>query len=140
MTEWIAGNTTLIGWMALLSGIAFVATLVLVPLLVVRIPRFYFASGRRHQSRRGCQNSVLRWLLIVAKNLLGIVLVAAGFVMFFLPGQGLLTLLLGLMMMSFPGKSSFERWLVTRPPIFAVVTGLRKRAGREPLVFECEDE
>ena len=60
--------------------------------------------------------------------------------MLVLPGQGLLTLLLGLMAMYFPGKYAFERWLVTRPLVFAVITRLRAKARKAPLALGCSGE
>jgi hypothetical protein len=72
-------------------------------------------------------------VVIVAKNLLGILLALAGLVMLVVPGQGLLTLVAGLMLVDFPGKYRLERWLATRPPVWRSINWLRRRAGREPL-------
>jgi hypothetical protein len=51
-----------------------------------------------------------RWLL---KNLLGYALIVAGIVMSvpFIPGQGILTLFVGLAIADWPGKRRFFRWL-----------------------------
>ena len=62
-----------------------------------------------------------------------VVLVLAGLIMLVVPGQGLLTLAVGLVLVDFPGKYRLERWLVTRPPVWRAINWLRKRAGREPL-------
>ncbi len=72
-------------------------------------------------------------LLGFAKNLLGGVLVVLGLVMLLTPGQGLLTLLIGLMLMNFPGKYRLERWLVTRPGVLRALNWLRARQGHQPL-------
>jgi hypothetical protein len=69
----------------------------------------------------------------VLKNALGIVLVVAGLVMLIVPGQGLLTIAVGLMLIDFPGKYRLERWLATRRPVWRSINWLRKRAGRAPL-------
>jgi hypothetical protein len=79
-----------------------------------------------------------RGALLVGKNLLGFVLVVAGVLMSLpgVPGQGVLTILMGVMLIDFPGKHRAERWLVTRRPVLAAVNRMRARVGREPLVTD----
>ena len=50
---------------------------------------------------------VLRPLLLIAKNLLGFVLIVAGIAMLVLPGQGLLTIVVGVVLMNFPGRTLY---------------------------------
>jgi len=71
-------------------------------------------------------------VLVVLKNALGVVLVVLGFIMLFTPGQGLLTLLAGLLLMNFPGKYRLERWLVLRPGVLRGLNWLRQRGGHPP--------
>ena len=63
-------------------------------------------------------------------------LFAAGIAMLVLPGQGILTMLLGFILVDLPGKYRFERWLVTRPLALRSINLLRRRAGHDPLVLE----
>jgi hypothetical protein len=69
------------------------------------------------------------------KNLLGIIFLCAGFLMLFLPGQGLLTLLVGLMIMNYPGKYALERWLIQRPFVLPAVNWLRAKYDHPPLLI-----
>jgi UPF0716 family protein affecting phage T7 exclusion len=69
----------------------------------------------------------------VGKNLLGVTLMIAGLAMLVIPGPGLLTVLIGFLLVDFPGKYKLERWLVARPAIRRPIDWLRKRAGRMPL-------
>ncbi len=71
-------------------------------------------------------------LLGVAKNILGGLLVVMGVVMLFTPGQGLLTILIGLLLLNFPGKYRLERWLVLRPGVLRGLNWLRQRRGHRP--------
>ena len=48
------------------------------------------------------------------------------------PGQGVLTIVVGMLLFDFPGKFRLERWLVTRPTVWRSINWLRERAGREP--------
>ena len=56
--------------------------------------------------------------------------------MLFIPGQGLLTIAIGLLLVDFPGKYRLERWLISRRPIIRVVNWMRRRAGRTEIRFE----
>jgi hypothetical protein len=80
-----------------------------------------------------------RWQRVlrkVAKNMLGVFLVLLGVALSLpgMPGQGLLTLLIGVILLDLPGKQRFERRLMTRPAVFAAVNAIRARFGREPLL------
>nr|ALS89658.1 putative transmembrane protein (PGPGW) [uncultured bacterium] len=52
------------------------------------------------------------------------------------PGQGILTILLGVMLLDFPGKRNFERKLVTRPQVRNAINKLRHRFGKPELVLD----
>jgi hypothetical protein len=70
---------------------------------------------------------------LIAKSTLGAILVIAGVLMLVAPGQGLLTIAAGLMLLEFPGKYRLERWLATRRQVWSSMNWLRRRAGREQL-------
>jgi hypothetical protein len=71
----------------------------------------------------------------LGRNVLGCALVAAGIAMLVLPGQGILTILVGVMLLDFLGKPRLQRWLVARRPVLRTINGLRRRAGQAPLVL-----
>ena len=73
-------------------------------------------------------------MLMIGKNALGFILVVAGIIMLVLPGQGVFTILIGIMLLNFPGKYRLERWIVARRPVLRSINWLRRRAGRAPLV------
>lgn len=133
MLDWFKDHDTLLGWLTAASAVMFIASLIAVPILVARIPADYFAFEKRSAGHRSGQHPVLRTLWLVIKNLLGVVLLLAGLSMLVLPGQGLLTMLFGLMLLDIPGKYRFEKWLISRPKIRSSIDWLRRRAGREPL-------
>jgi hypothetical protein len=70
---------------------------------------------------------------------MGVVLLLAGILMLVLPGQGLFTMFVGIMMMNFPGKYKLERWVVARGPVLKSINWMRKRAGHEPLNTYTDD-
>jgi hypothetical protein len=71
----------------------------------------------------------------VAKNIGGVLLILLGLVMALpgIPGQGILTMIVGLTMVEFPGKRGLERRLIGRPHILHAINKLRARFGRAPL-------
>lgn len=123
-------------WIGIAVGgslLMFVATLVAIPIVIVRMPPDYFTAIRRRPSAWQWQHPVVAPLLLVAKNAAGVLLVATGAVMLVTPGQGLLTILIGLTLTNYPGKYRLERWLITRRPVWRSVNWLRHRAGVPPL-------
>lgn len=138
--DWIRSHDVLLTWLAVGSVVMFFGSLLLVPWIVVRIPADYFAESARGHRRWEQFPRPLRWLLTLGKNALGIVFVVAGLAMLLLPGQGLLTIVFGLLLLDFPGKFQLERWLITWRPVRRSVDYLRERAGRDPLIIDHEGE
>ena len=136
MMEWVKGYEMLILSMTGVSVATFIATLIAVPWLIVRIPSNYFSSKRRATKLWADQHPVVRAVLLTVKNLVGYFLVAAGIVMLFIPGQGMLTILIGMIFLDLPGKYRFERWIVTRPAVLRSINWLRRRARKAPLVLK----
>ena len=73
-------------------------------------------------------------LLMGLKNLLGFTLVLAGVAMIFLPGQGVLTIVVGLGLMNFPGKYKLERRLIRIPAVHLSINWMRKQGHKKPLL------
>lgn len=138
--EWIRHNEITLIILGITSVFTFIGTLILVPVLVVRLPVDYFAHPDRHRHPWLTIHPVFRIFVLMGKNLLGVILVCAGILMLVLPGQGILTILIGLTLIDFPGKFTFERWLVTRPAVLKSVNWLRRRAGRKHLVLSVETD
>jgi hypothetical protein len=71
----------------------------------------------------------------LARNLAGIALVVIGALLSLpgVPGQGLLTVLVGLFLVDFPRRGQLERAVASRPGVLAALNRLRVRYGRRPL-------
>ena len=119
-------------WASTASLLTVAATLAAVPWVVGRLPADYFCRERRESWRSGGGVPVLAQVVAVLKNLLGLVLVVVGAIMLVTPGQGVLTILAGLLVMNFPGKYRLERWLVMRPGVLRALNWLRRRRGQAP--------
>ncbi|MDD3608813.1 MAG: hypothetical protein PHI49_03545 [Halothiobacillaceae bacterium] len=128
---WIEAHGALLTAVSLLSFGLGVITLLSLPALVARLPADYFCHALREPPP--VRHPLLRLGWLVGKNLAGSVLILAGLLMLILPGQGVLTLLIGLILLDFPGKYRLERALAARRPVLALLNGLRRRAGKPPL-------
>lgn len=141
MPEWLT-NVLPEGWtawhlIALSVGLAVsmaAVSVVIVGYVLARLPADYFVNPDAQSP--GDRHPVLKALAIATRNVLGYALIALGIVLSLpgVPGQGLLTVLMGVMLIDFPGKHRFQRWLVTRRPILAAVNRLRAKAGQPPFV------
>jgi len=122
-------------WIFLASVLTFVVSLVTLPIVVVRMPADHFVGDGVRDSW-AAHHPLIRGTVLLVKNLVGGLLVAAGILMLFIPGQGILTILIGLSLLNLPGKRRFERRLVSTPAVFNAINAIRGRAGRPPLRLE----
>ncbi len=125
----------------LLSALAiFAITLILsmavVTVVLIKLPATYFHPSHPRDIWRG-RHPILRAFGLVAKNIVGAFLVVLGILLSLpgVPGQGILTILLGIMLMDFPGKRQLEYKIVSQPKILLGINRLRGRFQRPPLLI-----
>jgi len=113
--------------------VSFVGTTALTVWFVVKLPADYFVQQR--QPRSDSRWSVSHWAQFLLRNLLALALIGLGVVLSLpgIPGQGLLTILLGIMLSDFPGKERLERKIVSYPKVLVALNRLRQRFGKPPL-------
>ncbi len=129
----------LLEWLGGLSLAMFVLTLVVFPLVIIYLPEDYFVRDRRDPARQTRRHPAVWLVLTVLKNILGVVLVVAGLAMLVLPGQGLLTMLIGVTLVNFPGKFALERRIVSRPSVAKTLNRIRESAQRSQLELPESD-
>ena len=61
--------------------------------------------------------------------------VVLGFIMSVpaVPGPGIITIVIGLMLLDFAEKRRWARWVISRARILRAVNGLRRKYGKPPL-------
>ena len=130
------------GWKGAVIGIVlflitFSGSLAIVSYIMVKIPADYFKPDNPRKIMPN-RHQAIRSLAILARNLLGAFLVLLGIVMSLpgVPGQGLLTILLGIMLLDFPGKRGLEYKLVSRPRVREAINKLRRKFGKPDLILE----
>lgn len=130
-----------LSWSGALLGLSLalatmVGSLLVVGVLLVKLPATYFQEWHS----RGFwtdRHPAIRLLALTSKNVLGALLIMLGTIFSLpgVPGQGMLTILIGLMVLDLPGKRHLERRIVGRPRILRAINRLRKRFGSPPLVL-----
>jgi hypothetical protein len=143
MFEWLKVNVVsrLTGAGLLYGLVIFIATFVITSaiaaLIIVKLPEDYFhpSNEREFWVER---HPVLRWAGLILKNIAGVLLVLVGIVMSLpgVPGPGVMTILLGVMLLDFPGKRALELKLVRRQQVRRALDRVRKRFNQPPLLID----
>src|SRR5688500_20230362 len=109
--------------------VTYLANLALVSFILVKIPADYFRESQGKFLAK--QSPVVRMLALIGKNIAGVILVVLGVILSLpgVPGQGVLTILLGVMLLDFPGRRSCERWIVCSPKVLTAVRPEERRVG-----------
>lgn len=139
MSEWFSEIWASLTLSRVLLGVGlFLGSLLLsfasIAIVMVKIPSNYFST---HYKRDFLPGSpwLVRWGAVIVKNLFGIFLILLGIALSLpgVPGQGILTILLGLIMIDIPGKRPIEAKIIQRPMVLAAINKLRAKYGKEPL-------
>lgn len=115
---------------------SFLLNLGIVSLILVKLPADHFSKNRKTKFWSG-KRPMLNAAKVIGKNIAGILLVGLGVVLSLpgVPGQGLLTILLGVMLLDFPGRDRLEQKLLSKQSIVNTINRLRGRFGKPPLVL-----
>ena len=130
---WIQTHHELLSWVAVISLVTFAGTLFAMPILILHIPDNYFLHKKRISPHNPKDAISLRLVCRIFKNILGLFFVLTGLIMLFLPGQGLLSILIGVMLMNFPGKYKVERTIIRQEKVLSTINWLRAKGHRPPL-------
>ncbi|MBL8182203.1 MAG: hypothetical protein JNL64_11415 [Blastocatellia bacterium] len=142
MFEWIANKWSSFTWgeIGLAVGLFFFSltvSLVAISIVMVKIPPAYFSS---HYERDFMPGSpfLVRWGAVIVKNIFGVFLICLGILLSLpgVPGQGVLTILLGLIMVDIPGKRPIEARIIKRPAVLSAINNLRAKYNKPPLELD----
>lgn len=140
--DWITETWMALTWSKVLIGVGlFVFSLALsflaIAVVMVKIPADYFSSGYS-QKFMPDKPWYIRYSAIIFKNIFGVFLIGLGILLSFpgVPGQGILTILLGLIMLDIPGKKPLEAKIIKRPTVLSAVNSLRARYDKPPLIMD----
>ena len=142
MSKWLSDLWASLTWGSVLLGLGlFLVSIIIsfaaIGVVMVKIPANYFST---HYQRDFLPDSpwLVRWSAVILKNILGLVLIIIGIILSLpgVPGQGILTILLGLIMMDIPGKRPIEARIIKRPTVLAAVNRLRAKYDKPPLQLD----
>ena len=139
MFDFLADFFSALTWRKVLIGasiflVSFFANLGIVSLILVKLPADHFSKSRKTKFWSG-PRPWLHAVKVIGKNIGGVLLVALGVVLSLpgVPGQGLLTVLLGILLLDFPGRHRLEQKLLCKPSSVNTINSLRERFGKKPL-------
>jgi hypothetical protein len=103
-----------------------VVTMLIAGVILVTLPPDYLVEGDG-RSRH--------WTYRLVRSIVGVVLVVVGVLLSLpgIPGQGVLTILAGLILIEFPGRHRIVRAIIGRPAVLSALNRLRARFGRPAL-------
>ena len=130
--DWLL-RPEILGALAFASALMLAASLVALPVLIVRMPADWLARDDDPAHASPSAHPVLRLLTRLLRNVLGLVLVLAGIAMLVLPGQGVLTILAGLLLTDVPGKRRLRHAIAKREALMRLLDRLRTGRGAPPL-------
>ena len=121
----------LILWFGSISLFVFLFSLLSIKWLVSLILEDYFINKK--DSKIKTSNIFIWYIVLIFKNLIGYSLILGGIMMLVLPGQGLFTIIIGLMMSNYPGKYSIEKKFIAIPTILKSINWLRRKSNKPPI-------
>jgi len=127
LSGYLSSYQFLFAWIAFVGFVLLVLVISITPLIIGAIPDDYFKQEKR-PARQNPAFVILVWIFI--KNVLGAVLVISGIVMLVLPGQGILTIFIGLLLMNYPGKYRLERKILSYPKVLKMVNWIRQKQNK----------
>jgi len=125
---WLQKNWFII---TMVSLVIFMGSIATIPYLLTRIPANYFRL--KNAGKQSFQSPIFHILFHIAKNAFGLICLVSGIVMLVMPGQGILTIFIGIMLLDIPGKRRVERYFISRPNILSTVNKIRQKRNTPPL-------
>ena len=142
MWDWISQFWQSLSWTQVVAGsigilVGFAISYAIVMVILVKMPANYFRSDYEHHFLPN-SHPILRTIAIALKNVVGIVIIIAGVLLSFpgVPGPGLLTVFIGIMITDIPGKRKLEAKIIGRPAILSTVNSMRAKYGKPALVID----
>jgi hypothetical protein len=131
--QWFSDHPEILMGLGISSIFIFLLSILGISWFVANIPEDYFLESKRRPTKWREQKPILRLAVLFGKNIIGVSLIIGGLLMLVLPGQGLLTIVTGLLLINYPGKYKLEQKLVAIPSVFRALNWIRVKANKPPL-------
>ena len=126
----------------LLTTAASIACFIVISYIITQMYKRYFTRKKisgddsSETPHLTSMNSSVTYVVKIAKIIVGVFLLVCGIVMLFLPGQGLITMLIGLSLIPFPGKNKIEQNFLSRKSVRSSLNWIRIKANKDPFIFD----
>ena len=132
---WSSMNSDLLFFLGSISVFILIISVFMMVLIISFLPENYFKSENRNliSSVQNSRYPLLKLLVLITKNFFGVLLLLSGILMLVLPGQGILTIITGLVFMDYPGKYKFERKLLRQKGVINSINWIRSRLSKPSL-------
>lgn len=134
--DFINSKPEIVFIVTIVSILSFLSSIIIIPIIIIKMPKDYFVISHNDYVQNRVKHPVLRFLAHLLKNFMGVIFIIFGFVMLFIPGQGILTTLLGITLLDFPYKRNLEKKIVSKPTVLKMINRIRSKAKKEPLLLE----
>ena len=133
--SWSSMNSDLLFLLGSLSIFILIISVFMMVLIISFLPEDYFKSENRNliSSVQNSRYPLLKLLVLITKNFFGVLLLLSGILMLVLPGQGILTIITGLVFMDYPGRYKFERKLLRQKGVINSINWIRSRLNKPSL-------
>ena len=133
--SWSSMNSDLLFLLGSLSIFILIISVFMMVLIISFLPEDYFKSENRNliSSVQNSRYPLLKLLVLITKNFFGVLLLLSGILMLVLPGQGILTIITGLVFIDYPGKYKFERKLLRQKGVINSINWIRSRLSKPSL-------
>ena len=128
---WFSNHPGILITLGISSVFIFILSIAGISWFVAQIPDDYFLSTKRQRTKWGQEKPILRLILILVRNIVGIFLIFAGLLMIVLPGQGFLTIVTGLLLINYPGKFKLEQKMGDKQTSLKALNWRRKKANKK---------
>ncbi len=123
-------------WLGIISGFTFFLSLLLIPLFINRLDSNFFLHLHKNKKKKNKHEHPLMFMLLrILRYSVGVFLISAGILMLFLPGQGLLTIIIGIALLDFPAKRALTGRILSCQKIQKSLNWIREKGAKSPFTF-----
>ena len=134
IVAWLTGYSSILIGLGGLSVLILVFSIAGMGWFIAQIPEDYFTYDKRRGKHWNKYSSKARIAIIIFKNIFGGIMLVGGLFLLVLPGQGLLTMIIGLFLIDYPGKFQLEQKIISIPSIFRSLNWFRAKARKPNLL------
>ena len=133
IAEWLASFSSILIGIGGLSILILIFSIIGLGWFISQIPEDYFIHEKRQANNWEKYSSQTRAVLIIIKNLIGILMLISGLLLLILPGQGVLTMIIGILLIDYPGKFKLEQKIISIPSVFRGLNWFRAKSKKSYL-------